>query len=115
MGMRTYGKASVQSVIPLSDGSALRLTIAHYFTPSGRMIQRNEETGIGGIVPDFVVPVSPEAEEKIYRQWDELDLKAEKPAPSKTSETPVADPIYERAIELLKARRVLGSLSGRGG
>ncbi len=49
MGVRSFGKGSVQSVIPLSDGSALRLTTAKYYTPSGRSIQAI------GIEPDIVV------------------------------------------------------------
>jgi len=49
IGTKTFGKASVQTVIPLKDGSALRLTTALYYTPSGKMI-RNE-----GIIPDVIV------------------------------------------------------------
>jgi carboxyl-terminal processing protease len=49
LGAKTFGKASVQTVIPLKDGSALRLTTALYYTPSGKMI-RNQ-----GITPDVVV------------------------------------------------------------
>ena len=49
MGTQTFGKGSVQTVIPLDDGSALKLTIARYYTPSGRSIQEH------GITPDVVV------------------------------------------------------------
>ena len=49
VGTRTYGKGSVQTVIPLSDGSALKLTTSYYRTPSGRLI------GEGGIEPDVTV------------------------------------------------------------
>lgn len=49
MGTQTFGKGSVQTVIELEDGSALKLTIARYFTPSGRSIQEK------GISPDIVV------------------------------------------------------------
>ncbi|MGC8490930.1 MAG: S41 family peptidase [Syntrophobacteraceae bacterium] len=49
MGERTFGKGSVQTVIPLSNGSALRLTTSLYYTPSGRSIQAE------GITPDIVV------------------------------------------------------------
>ncbi len=49
VGTRTFGKGSVQTVIPLGDGSALRLTTARYYTPSGRSIQAE------GINPDIVV------------------------------------------------------------
>ena len=51
LGTQTFGKGSVQTIIPLSDGSALRLTTARYYTPSGRVIQEN------GIIPDITVEV----------------------------------------------------------
>ena len=53
LGTSTFGKGSVQTIIPLSDGSALRLTTARYYTPSGRVIQEN------GIIPDIVVANKP--------------------------------------------------------
>jgi carboxyl-terminal processing protease len=46
MGERTYGKGSVQTVMPLRDGEALKLTTSRYFTPSGRSIQER------GLEPD---------------------------------------------------------------
>lgn len=45
VGRRSFGKGMVQSQIPLGDGSAMRLTVAHYYTPSGRSIQRPYEMG----------------------------------------------------------------------
>jgi carboxyl-terminal processing protease len=53
LGTQTFGKGSVQTIIPLSDGSALRLTTARYYTPSGRVIQEN------GIEPDIIVEMKP--------------------------------------------------------
>lgn len=54
LGMPTFGKGSVQTVIPLEDGSALKLTTAKYYTPKGRSIQAE------GIKPDIVVePIRP--------------------------------------------------------
>jgi carboxyl-terminal processing protease len=50
VGRRTFGKGSVQSVIRLPDGSGLKLTVARYYTPSGRSIQAD------GIEPDLVIP-----------------------------------------------------------
>jgi carboxyl-terminal processing protease len=49
VGRRTYGKGSVQTVIPLADGRALKLTTSHYSTPSGAMIDQR------GIDPDLLV------------------------------------------------------------
>jgi len=51
VGTQTFGKGSVQTIIPLSDGSRLRLTTARYFTPKGRSIHGK------GITPDIVVEV----------------------------------------------------------
>ena len=59
LGVGTFGKGSVQTIIPLDDRGALRLTTARYYTPSGRSIQAK------GIEPDVVVPfVAPPKEEK---------------------------------------------------
>ena len=59
LGVKTFGKGSVQTVIPLRDGSAMRLTTALYYTPSGRSIQAT------GIEPDIVVErTEPTKEEK---------------------------------------------------
>jgi carboxyl-terminal processing protease len=49
LGMQTFGKGSVQTILPLDDSSALRLTTARYYTPSGRSIQAT------GITPDIIM------------------------------------------------------------
>ncbi|MFZ5426754.1 MAG: S41 family peptidase [Thermodesulfobacteriota bacterium] len=58
VGDKTFGKGSVQTVIPLSDGSGIKLTTALYYTPSGRSIQAE------GIEPDFKVPLQDIDKEK---------------------------------------------------
>jgi carboxyl-terminal processing protease len=60
MGEQTFGKGSVQSIMPLQDGSALRLTTAKYYTPSHRVIHEH------GITPDCIIPVSPEEDEALF-------------------------------------------------
>jgi carboxyl-terminal processing protease len=57
VGTQTFGKASVQTVIPLEDGSALKLTTARYYTPKGRSIQAE------GITPDIIVKYIKPSEE----------------------------------------------------
>ena len=49
MGQKTFGKGSVQTILPMTNESALKLTTARYFTPSGRSIQAS------GIVPDIII------------------------------------------------------------
>jgi carboxyl-terminal processing protease len=68
MGERSFGKGSVQTVIPLPDNSAMRLTTARYFTPSGRSIQDL------GITPDIVV-ASSDAEDNSMPPLRESDLQ----------------------------------------
>jgi carboxyl-terminal processing protease len=53
LGTKTFGKGSVQTILPLDDSSALRLTTARYFTPNGRSIQAT------GIVPDIILDNPP--------------------------------------------------------
>jgi carboxyl-terminal processing protease len=77
LGTRTFGKGSVQTILPLSDGSGLRLTTAMYYTPSGKSIQ------VSGIVPDvelkFVAPTPEEGKEKSRTPIREKDLKGHMP------------------------------------
>jgi carboxyl-terminal processing protease len=79
LGTKTFGKGSVQTIIPLSDGSGLRLTTAMYYTPSGRSIQAS------GIEPDvevkFIPPVEEDAKDKA-RMIREQDLKGHLPGNS---------------------------------
>ncbi len=114
MGAQSYGKASVQSVIPLSDGSGLRLTVAHYYTPLGRSIARNEKAKTGGITPDMPVAVSQETEAKLYNQWDLVYALGKKPHSGVKKEDLVRDDALENALQLLRARDVLGSLKPAG-
>ncbi|MDD5713126.1 MAG: S41 family peptidase, partial [Smithellaceae bacterium] len=58
LGTQTFGKGSVQTVIPLDDGAALKLTTAKYYTPAGRSIQAE------GIAPDIIVKYVKPADEK---------------------------------------------------
>jgi carboxyl-terminal processing protease len=110
VGQRSYGKASVQSLIPLPDGSGLRLTVAHYFTPAGRMIHRDAKNKNWGISPDIAVEVAPDTESKLYAQWEMIYAKDKKPLSMVKPEEMVHDEALDRATELLKARDVLGAL-----
>ena len=73
VGTQTFGKGSVQTIIPLPDGAGLRMTTARYYTPDNRSIQAL------GITPDVVVPfvpcIPPAKEEKKNRFIKEVDLQ----------------------------------------
>ena len=69
MGERSFGKGSVQTLLPLSENSALRLTTARYYTPSGRSVQE------GGIEPDIAVPQLSDADYKSRPVFREADLR----------------------------------------
>ncbi|MDR3243937.1 MAG: S41 family peptidase [Elusimicrobiota bacterium] len=81
IGANTFGKGSVQTIIPLSDGTALRLTIAKYYLPSGRPIMRTEgANGKNGITPDIEFNLTIEDEIKLYIQSDLILEKYKKGA-----------------------------------
>ncbi|HEY9580610.1 MAG TPA: S41 family peptidase [Rhizorhapis sp.] len=69
MGERTFGKGSVQTLLPLSNTTALRLTTARYYTPSGRSVQE------GGIEPDIRVPQISDPDYKTRPRFRESDLR----------------------------------------
>ncbi len=82
MGTQTFGKGSVQTVLPLSNNAAIKLTTARYYTPSGRSIQAK------GITPDIVVEESANGESRERVREADLDRhlgndkeKAAEPAP----------------------------------
>ena len=62
LGTKTFGKGSVQTILPLSDGSGLRLTTAKYYTPNGKSIQ------LSGITPDINLKFIPPAEKKALQK-----------------------------------------------
>jgi len=78
IGERTFGKGSVQNVIPLEgEKAALKLTTSKYYLPSGRNIHRDEdmtEKDEWGVMPDIVVPMTPEEYVSIIRQRQEAEV-----------------------------------------
>lgn len=81
MGTQTFGKGSVQTILPLNNSTAIKLTTARYYTPSGRSIQAK------GIEPDIVVEESANGSSRRVREADlqghlgnDKDPEAEKKA-----------------------------------
>lgn len=105
VGTKSFGKGSVQTIIPLEDGSALRLTTAHYYTPSGRSIQDK------GIVPDIVVEAKGVAEGKSLKELRQEALERRMRGEGLTDKSwsvPISaaeveqDPQLAKAVELLR-------------
>ena len=93
MGTQTFGKGSVQSVLPLPGNTAIKLTTARYFTPSGRSIQAK------GIEPDIVVEESANGESSkrlreadLERHLEDKEGAAPKEAPKPQGKAPTTKP-----------------------
>lgn len=111
IGVQTFGKGSVQSLIPLSDGSGLRLTTAKYYTPKGTSIQ-----GVG-IAPDIVVKLEVKDGREQHRVVREKDLEGhlkneqQKEGPEEKEMAPLEvdekdDNQLQRAIDTIKTWKV---------
>ncbi|MCL2923954.1 MAG: S41 family peptidase [Trichodesmium sp. MAG_R04] len=90
MGDQTFGKALVQSVHSLSDGSGLSVTIAHYYTPKGTDISKK------GVTPNVVLNLTDSQKQRLYRRPEAIATNS--------------DPYYARAVNLLKNKVLLRPL-----
>ncbi|MBO5038773.1 MAG: S41 family peptidase [Alphaproteobacteria bacterium] len=115
LGEKSFGKGSVQTVIPLGDYGAMRLTTARYYTPSGRSIQAK------GIEPDIEVKPAKVEELDSYALniseaelnnalKNDSDIDAKKTEKSKKSKEDLADYQLTRALDLVKALALYSSL-----
>ncbi|HDP25986.1 MAG TPA: S41 family peptidase [Deltaproteobacteria bacterium] len=110
VGVRSFGKASVQTIRPLNDGSALKLTVARYYTPSGRSIQAK------GIDPDIwieqVVPAKDDPLTQTFIREKDLKLHLEpEEGDSTVSEVKTMlenDNQLKYGLDLLKSWEVFG-------
>lgn len=100
VGETTFGKGSVQSIIPIGDGKALRMTTAKYYTPSHRTIHEN------GVVPNIIATLTPSQEANLA-QWFGRDTLP--PAERKKVER-FQDPQLIRAVDAMKGALVYSSI-----
>jgi len=97
LGEKSYGKASVQNIIPMEDGSALKLTVAYYYTPLGKLIHKS------GINPDVEVVMSEKQEEALQEAIRQRRLQGE----NSLIVIPEMDPQLSKALELIKSGQKL--------
>jgi carboxyl-terminal processing protease len=105
MGERSFGKGSVQTLLQLDDTTALRLTTARYYTPSGRSVQE------GGIDPDILVPQLSDPDYKSRPRFREADLRRHLINEAKVDNSVLEDdakpdPRFTATAEQLKAKGV---------
>ena len=101
VGEQTFGKGSVQSILPLQDGSALRLTTAKYYTPSHKVIHEH------GITPDIMGAMSEEDERDVFFKRTPGALETLEPKEQDRVKN-VHDLQLDRAMDLLKGISLYG-------
>lgn len=130
VGTQTFGKGTVQTIYPLSDGSGLRITTAKYYTPNHRSIQEK------GITPDIIVEdrvensTAPDQKVKFLREKDlihqfkgeglpdesrEQDKPKEAAEPTDTQDANAPDPPLRTAINILKGWDIFKKAESSGG
>ncbi len=101
VGETTFGKGSVQNVMQLPDGSAVRFTTAKYYTPSRQVIQGN------GVAPNIRVTITPEQERALFALRNAENVKPE----DEKSIIKTKDPQMLRAIDALKGLMIYAQQS----
>ena len=107
LGEKTFGKGSVQTIFPLVDGSALKLTVAKYYTPSHKVIHQQ------GITPDIIVPVTDRVEAALLLQRAPGGVEG-LPDQNRAAIESIQDEQLIRARDLLKGLLIYDSLNAAG-
>lgn len=96
VGETTFGKGSVQSIIPIGEGKAIRMTTAKYYTPSHRTIHEN------GVIPNIVATLTPAQEQQLARWFSRDTLSPEEREQAEN----FVDPQLTRAVDAMKGALV---------
>jgi carboxyl-terminal processing protease len=107
VGERTYGKGSVQEVIPLDEkGGELKLTVAYYYLPSGRLVHRRKDATDWGVQPQIYVPMDAAAEKKVIKERTDqerfkrpIPKSVTRPTTQQATSQPVAQPIDDVQLQ----------------
>ena len=107
IGERSFGKGSVQSILPLREGEGLRLTTARYYTPSGVTIHEK------GVTPDVEIVMSPAEDESARIQRSREDVVDPADFKARFNVEPTPDRQLETAVAVLQSALILESRGGR--
>ncbi len=107
VGQRSYGKGSVQELIPLDGNNGeLKMTVAYYYLPSGRLVHKKKDAKDWGVEPQIVVPMDEEQEKRMLKDRYEQDLfhrAGTQPSTKPVASTQPIDPQLTRAVDAMLA------------
>lgn len=121
VGTRTYGKGSVQELIPLEgNGGELKLTVAYYYLPSGRLVHRKKDATDWGVEPQIVVPMDEQSEKMVLEDHMEQEMfhkplskQTTRPQPGTQPAAPTTQPVdpqLEAAISTMIGHIILSGV-----
>lgn len=122
IGERTYGKGSVQELINLEGNQGeLKLTVAYYYLPSGRLVHKKKDATDWGVQPQILVPMDEATEKKVMMELDQHERflppvakgATTKPAPT-TTQAASADTQLQRAVDTMIGMIVLQNAKTTG-
>jgi carboxyl-terminal processing protease len=107
LGERTYGKGSVQEVIPLDEqGGELKLTVAYYYLPSGRLVHKKPGATDWGVQPQIYVPMDLATQEKVLLEQEQKETfnrpipkAVSQPSTAQASTQPTAQPVDDVQLQ----------------
>lgn len=99
VGTRSFGKGSVQNPVPINGGT-LKITVAYYYLPSGRLVHRKEGAADWGVDPQINVPMDNQQMLNLLRAWAAREIIREGPT---TQPIEADDPQLKEAIKALTA------------
>ncbi|MGH8399447.1 MAG: S41 family peptidase, partial [Gammaproteobacteria bacterium] len=114
LGTQTFGKGSVQTVIPLPEGAAIKLTTSLYYTPSGHSIQA-EGIKPDVVLPEFKVNAAADADENLTEASLQGHLSNTAPTLEALSTAKTSDQLAMQDFQLYEALNVLKGLNIAGG
>ncbi len=112
VGTRSYGKGSVQEVVPLDqNGGELKMTVAYYYLPSGRLVHKKKDATDWGVEPNIEVKIDEDAQLRLQRERYEAELfrrPTTRPTTEPTTRPSTVDAQLQRAVDTMTALLVFG-------
>lgn len=108
VGNRSYGKGSVQEVVHLDRGGELKMTVAYYYLPSGRLVHRKKDATDWGVMPQIVVPMDEDTQKWLVQNQEEVErfrrpILATQPSTQPATTQSTTQPTTQRTDNQLEA------------